>query len=48
MEVEGAPIKAVFEACIEEGLAPALRPGQLIVMDNILAKASSIGWRSEE
>ncbi len=33
--VEGATTKAVFEAYVEEALAPSLRPGQLVVMDNL-------------
>ena len=33
--VEGATTKAVFEAYVEEALAPSLRPGQMVVMDNL-------------
>jgi transposase len=33
--VEGATTKEVFEAYVEHLLAPALRPGQLVVMDNL-------------
>ena len=33
--VEGATTKAVFEAYVEEALAPSLRPGQVVVMDNL-------------
>jgi transposase len=33
--VEGATTKAVFEAYVEEALAPSLRPGQVMVMDNL-------------
>jgi hypothetical protein len=33
--VEGATTKAVFEAYVEEVVAPSLRPGQVVVMDNL-------------
>ncbi len=33
--VEGATTKAVFEAYVEWALAPSLRPGQVVVMDNL-------------
>ncbi len=33
--VEGATTKAVFEAYVEEALAPSLRAGQVVVMDNL-------------
>jgi transposase len=33
--VEGATTKVVFEAYVEEALAPSLRPGQVVVMDNL-------------
>ena len=33
--VEGATTKAVFEAYVERALAPTLRPGQVVVMDNL-------------
>ena len=33
--VEGATTKVVFEAYVEEALAPSLRPGQVMVMDNL-------------
>lgn len=35
MAVEGATTKEVFEAYVEHFLAPALQPGQLVVMDNL-------------
>ena len=35
MAVEGATNKEVFEAYLEHFLVPALRPGQLVVMDNL-------------
>ena len=35
--VEGATTGAVFEAYVERALAPALRPGQVVVLDNLNA-----------
>ncbi len=35
MAVEGATTARVFETYVEHLLAPALRPGQLVVMDNL-------------
>lgn len=35
LAVEGATTKAVFEVYIEKVLAPALKPGQMMVMDNL-------------
>jgi transposase len=35
MAVEGATTREVFETYVEHFLAPALRPGQLVVMDNL-------------
>jgi transposase len=40
MAVEGATNKEVFEAYLEHFLVPALRPGQLVVMDNLGAHRS--------
>ncbi len=37
MAVEGATTGAVFEAYVERVLAPALRPGQVVVLDNLNA-----------
>jgi len=37
LEVEGATTAAVFEAYVEKALAPSLRPGQVVVMDNLSA-----------
>jgi transposase len=37
LAVEGATTRAVFEAYVEEALAPSLRSGQVIVMDNLTA-----------
>jgi transposase len=33
--VEGATTRAVFEAYVEQALAPSLREGQIVVMDNL-------------
>ena len=42
--MEGATTGAVFEAYVEMALAPALRPGQVMVMDNLGAhKGERIG-----
>ncbi len=35
MAVEGSTTKEVFEAYVEHFLTPALRPGQVVVMDNL-------------
>jgi hypothetical protein len=35
MAVEGATAREVFETYVKHVLAPALRPGQLVVMDNL-------------
>ncbi len=35
MAVEGATTREVFETYVEHFLAPTLRPGQLVVMDNL-------------
>ena len=37
MAVEGATTREVFEAYLERVLAPALSPGQVVVMDNLSA-----------
>jgi len=37
LAVEGSTTKAVFEAYVEEVLAPSLSPGQVVVMDNLSA-----------
>jgi transposase len=39
--VEGATTKAIFEAYVERVLAPALLPGQVVVMDNLTAHKGS-------
>jgi transposase len=35
LAVEGPTTKAVFETYLERVLAPSLRPGQVVVMDNL-------------
>jgi transposase len=35
MAVVGSTTKAVFEAYVDRALAPSLRPGQVVVMDNL-------------
>ena len=35
--VEGATTRAVFEAYVEQALAPSLSPGQVVAMDNLSA-----------
>jgi hypothetical protein len=35
MAVVGSTTKAVFEAYVERVLAPSLRPGQVVLMDNL-------------
>ena len=37
LAVEGATTRALFEAYVEEALAPSLRSGQVVVMDNLTA-----------
>ncbi len=37
LAVEGATTRGVFEAYLERVLAPSLRPGQVVVMDNLLS-----------
>ena len=37
LAVEGATTRAVFEAYVEKALAPSLRVGQVVVMDNLPA-----------
>ena len=35
--LEGATTRAVFEAYVEQALAPTLSPGRIVVMDNLCA-----------
>ena len=37
MAVEGSTDRRVFEAYVEHALAPALRAGQVVIMDNLPA-----------
>src|SRR5215217_7628978 len=37
LAVVGVTSRAVFEAYVEEALAPSLHPGQVVVMDNLTA-----------
>ena len=49
MAVVGSTKKAVFEAYVEEVLAPSLSPGQVVVMDNLGAhRGHRIGELIEE
>jgi transposase len=41
MVVEGSTTKAVFETYVERVLAPALTPGQVVVMDNLSSHKGS-------
>jgi transposase len=49
MVVEGSTSGEVFEACVEHFLAPTLREGQVVAMDNLSAhKGSRVRERMEE
>ena len=41
LAVEGATTKVVFEAYVERVLAPTLKPGQIVVMDNLSSHKGS-------
>jgi transposase len=41
LAIEGPTTKAVFETYVERVLAPSLRPGQLVVMDNLSSHRGS-------
>jgi transposase len=41
LAVEGSTTTAVFEAYLEQFLVPSLRPGQVVVMDNLTAHKGS-------
>ena len=43
LAVEGATTREVFEAYLEHVLAPSLRPGQVVVMDNLTAHTRVAG-----
>jgi transposase len=40
MTIAGGTDMAVFDAYVEQGLAPTLRPGQIVVLDNVGAHQS--------
>jgi hypothetical protein len=46
LTVEGATTSAVFEAYVEQVLAPTLRRGQVVVMDNLLKPTKAKGYAS--
>jgi DDE superfamily endonuclease len=46
LTVEGATTSAVFEAYVEQVLAPTLRNGQVVVMDNLLRPTKAKGCAS--
>lgn len=48
MTIEGGTDRAVFEAYVEQGLAPTLRPGQVVVIDNLRAHQSDKARRAIE
>lgn len=43
LAVEGPTTKAVFEAYVEQVLAPSLRPGQVVILDNLGAHKGERG-----
>jgi hypothetical protein len=43
MAVEGATTARVFETYVKRLLAPGLRPGQVVVMDNLLKRTGQRG-----
>ena len=43
MAVEGATTSRVFETYVKRLLAPCLRPGQVVVMDNLLKRTDQRG-----
>jgi hypothetical protein len=46
LAVEGATTRAVFETYVEKALAPSLRDGQVVVMDNLSAHKGEHGRSS--
>jgi transposase len=49
LAVEGATTRTVFEAYVEKALVPSLRPGQVMVIDNLSAhKGERVGELMEE
>jgi hypothetical protein len=45
LAVEGSTTREVFEAYLQEVLAPSLGPGQVVVMDNLLRPTRAKGLR---
>lgn len=41
MTIEGGTDTAVFDTYVEQGLVPTLRPGQVVVLDNVKAHQST-------
>ena len=41
LAVEGPSTREVFEAYLEQVLAPTLKPGQIVVMDNLSSHKGS-------
>ena len=48
LAVEGATTAVVFETYVEKALAPSLRPGQVVVMDNLSAHKGDRVWELVE
>ena len=48
MTIVGGTNQAVFEAYVEQGLAPTLRPGQVVVLDNVGAHQSDTARQAIE
>jgi transposase len=46
LTMEGATTSAVFEAYVEQVLAPTLRSGQVVVMDNLSLPTREKGYAS--
>lgn len=46
LAVAGGTTKEVFEAYVERVLAPTLRPGQVVVLDNLAAHKGEVGARA--
>jgi transposase len=48
MTIAGGTDQAAFEAYVEQGVAPTLRPGQIVIMDNVGAHQSDTARRAIE
>ena len=46
LTVEGSTTSVVFEAYVEQVLAPTLRRGRVVVMDNLLRPTKAKGYAS--